>query len=223
MIFFEAGSKLTLISFFASSIGGGIYFLKDNIFFVGNTMIDTLISQIKKLKKPNFYNELKLKEKQYIVLTVHRPSNVDEINILNNIISFIDSNCNNHPIIFPIHPRTLKNYKQLSIKTKNIYIVDPLSYHEFNYLVKNSKCVITDSGGITEEATFMNIPCITLRDNTERPETVEIGTNLLVGNDVDKLKIALLDLFDNKWKKGKIPYLWDGNTSKRIVEILLRL
>ncbi len=194
---------------------------KENIFFVGNTMIDTLNNNIKKFKKPLIFDKIKLSKKQYLILTLHRPSNVDEIKTLFNLLELIDKNSENLPIIFPIHPRTKSTFNKNNFLFKNIVTIDPLSYLEFNYLVKNSKCVITDSGGITEETTVMNIPCITLRDTTERPETVLYGTNVLVGNNYKKLINSLKNLFLNNWKKGIIPELWDGKSSERIIKNLL--
>ena len=124
------------------------------------------------------------------------------------------------PLIFPVHPRTAKILHSLGIDYDQLYTVEPLAYLEFNYLVENSLAVITDSGGITEETTVMGIPCITLRNNTERPETVHLGTNELIGTDPKAIKPALDKLFAGKWKKGAVPEKWDGNTAKRIVDIL---
>ena len=122
-----------------------------------------------------------------------------------------------------MHPRTKKMFDKLNINSKNLFVVPPLAYLEFNYLVRNSIAVITDSGGITEETTFMKIPCITLRDSTERPETVFIGTNELIGTDLNQICPTIKKLLSKNWKKGRIPKYWDGRTSKRIVEILLKL
>ena len=133
----------------------------------------------------------------------------------------IINSANGLPIIFPVHPRTAKNLKDIGIAANNLYLVEPLSYLEFNYLVKYAKAVITDSGGITEETTVMGVPCITLRDNTERPETVTIGTNELIGTNPSAIAPYMDILFSDKWKKGGIPELWDGKTSQRIVEIIL--
>ncbi|MBR2887383.1 MAG: UDP-N-acetylglucosamine 2-epimerase, partial [Bacteroidales bacterium] len=124
------------------------------------------------------------------------------------------------PIVFPMHPRTAKIFSDLNISAPNLHIIPPQGYLEFNYLVKNSLAVITDSGGITEETTVMHIPCLTLRDNTERPETCEIGTNMLVGTNPQNIAPAIQKLFDGKWQKGLVPPLWDGKASERIVEIL---
>lgn len=196
---------------------------KEQIFYVGNTMIDTLFKQMKNFTKPRVYRELKLEQKKYLVMTMHRPANVDEIDKLREFLITIEENVNNRKVIFPVHPRTGKILKEMDIDFKSIITISPLSYLEFNYLVKNSMAVITDSGGITEEATVMGIPCMTLRDNTERPETITEGTNELIGTDPVKLIPALETLFTGKWKRGTIPYLWDGKTSERIVEQLLEI
>ena len=196
---------------------------KNNIFFVGNTMIDTLLENESNFKMPYFYKKEDLKKNNYLVLTMHRPSNVDELNSLKGFLNTIDDYSRNIPVIFPTHPRTSKILKNAGLEFKSIINVEPMSYLEFNFLVKNSKCVITDSGGITEETTVMGIPCMTLRDNTERPETITIGTNELVGRNLINLKNGLDKLFNGNWKSGTIPDLWDGNASMRIVNILLKL
>lgn len=192
----------------------------EKIFFVGNVMIDTLLANRHRFQEPNFFNKLDLQNGNYLVLTMHRPANVDEAEKLKALMHEIVNNVKNLPIIFPIHPRTAKIFNELGIQAPNLKIVDPLGYLEFNYLVENSKCVITDSGGITEETTVMGIPCITLRDNTERPETVEIGTNELIGTDPAAIKPALDKLFAGEWKKGSIPELWDGKAAARVVKNL---
>jgi UDP-N-acetylglucosamine 2-epimerase (non-hydrolysing) len=196
---------------------------EENIFFVGNTMIDTLIANYKRLQKPTIFNDLCLEQKKYIVLTMHRPKNVDEESKLAAFLEEIINSSNNLPIIFPVHPRTKNIISKLNIDFKNIHFIEPLGYLEFNYLVKNSFCVITDSGGITEETTYMKVPCLTLRDNTERPETITLGTNELVGTDPKNINKSLSRIFAGKWKKGKIPKFWDGKTSERIVTHLLTL
>jgi UDP-N-acetylglucosamine 2-epimerase (non-hydrolysing) len=126
----------------------------------------------------------------------------------------------NLKLIFPVHPRTRKVLSQIELNTDRLYLIEPLGYLEFNYLVKNAKGVVTDSGGITEETTVLGIPCITLRTSTERPETVEIGTNELIGNNPETLKPYLEKLLSGNWKQGGIPEKWDGNAAERIVEIL---
>lgn len=196
---------------------------EEKIFFVGNTMIDTLLKNLNNLKQPHVWNNLNLKPKQYFVLTLHRPSNVDETIHLQQLIALICELSKGLPIVFPVHPRTKKMLDASNIKNNNLHFIEPLGYLEFNYLVKNALAVLTDSGGITEETTVMNVPCLTFRDNTERPETCEIGTNKLVGSDTEKIRKAFSVLFEGLWKQGQTPALWDGKTSERIVDILLRL
>ena len=194
-----------------------------NLFFVGNVMIDTLLANRNRFVEPAVYDELKLQPQQYLALTIHRPANVDEAEKLRRLMNEIVNNVQGLPIVFPIHPRTAKIFKELGIEAPNLYIVEPMGYLEFNYLVERAKAVVTDSGGITEETTVMGVPCITLRDNTERPETCTIGTNELIGTNPENIKPALDKLFAGQWKKGGIPPLWDGHAAERIVDILLTL
>jgi len=193
------------------------------IYYVGNTMIDTLLKQKPRFMQPAVWKELDLKKENYIVMTLHRPANVDEEEKLVGLISEIITHSDNLPLVFPVHPRTAKIIEKLGIKHNRLHMVEPLSYLEFNYLVENAKAVITDSGGITEETTVMGIPCMTLRDNTERPETITEGTNELLGTDPKAIAPAMQKLLSGNWKKGSIPKLWDGNTAERIVDILLDL
>ena len=204
--------------------------VKQRVWYVGNVMIDTLLANRSRFCKPGVYDTLELQEKQYVVMTMHRPANVDEEAHLKALMEQIITNVHGLPIIFPIHPRTAKifynlwgNEEQVKALFPNLHIVDPMGYLEFNYLVERAKVVVTDSGGITEETTVMGVPCITLRDNTERPETCTVGTNELIGTDPAAVKPALDLLFSGEWKKGAIPALWDGHTAERIVEILLGL
>lgn len=196
---------------------------ENHIFFVGNVMIDTLLCNMQRFTKPDFFNMLDLKEKNYLVMTLHRPANVDQVGKLRNIITRVIENSRGLPIIFPMHPRTAKIFLDNTIIAPNLHVVQPLGYLDFNYLVQHCKAVITDSGGITEETTVMNIPCLTLRDNTERPETVNIGTNELVGTNPSNIMRALDKLFENQWKQGCIPPLWDGNAAERIVAHILEI
>jgi UDP-N-acetylglucosamine 2-epimerase (non-hydrolysing) len=195
---------------------------KDRIFFVGNVMIDSLLKNQDKFREPSFWSALKLQKTKYFVLTLHRPSNVDDLNSLEQILTAIDSTVQNS-VVFPVHPRTRKQVEKLNQNFSNIKLVDPQPYLEFNYLVSHAKGVLTDSGGITEETTVLGIPCVTLRSNTERPETVVFGSNELVGNDLEKLKSCILQIEQNNWKTSTIPELWDGHTAKRIVNKLIEL
>lgn len=198
--------------------------IQDNrIHFVGNTMIDTLLLHKPFFIQPDIWEKASLKKEAYFVLTLHRPANVDDEVKLKQLIDAIVKNAENLPIVFPVHPRTAKKMNSLGIKYENLFLVEPLSYLEFNYLVQHAKAVITDSGGITEETTVLKIPCITLRDNTERPETVIIGTNELIGTNPNAIAPALQKLFAGNWKKGEVPEKWDGKAGERIVEIINRL
>jgi UDP-N-acetylglucosamine 2-epimerase (non-hydrolysing) len=194
---------------------------EEQIFFVGNTMIDTLLKNRNRFIKPPVWEDLQLEEGKYIVMTLHRPANVDEEGKLKKLLREIIDNSHGLPLIFPVHPRTAKILEHLEIKDPKLHTIDPLGYLEFNYLVEHAKAVVTDSGGITEETTVMGIPCMTLRDNTERPETITIGTNELIGTNPKAIKPAMEKLFSGEWKKGEIPELWDGKTAERIVEALL--
>jgi len=195
----------------------------DRIFYVGNTMIDTLLKHRPRFQKPVVWDEVGLEEGNYIVMTLHRPSNVDEEEILKSLMDEIVANTKDLPLVFPVHPRTAKIMKNLGISYERLHMVEPLGYLEFNYLVERSKAVITDSGGITEETTVMGIPCMTLRNSTERPETITTGTNELLGVNPEAIKPALEKLFAGEWKEGGIPAMWDGKTSGRIVGHLVEI
>jgi len=198
---------------------------QSRIFFVGNTMIDTLLVNMDRLCPPEFWSHLNLAPGKYIVLTLHRPSNVDSGDQFTRMLDAVIEGANGVPVIFPVHPRTSKMLENVINVPDNLKFVDPQPYLEFNFLVKNSFAVITDSGGVTEEATVMGIPCLTLRDTTERPETVTVGTNELIGTDPANLAPALAKLFAGKWKRGGIPEKWDGQAGQRIVsaiEMLVR-
>ncbi len=195
----------------------------DQIFFVGNTMIDTLLKQLPRLRQPACWESLALQPGQYMVITLHRPANVDGEQQLLRLLSAIADGARGLPVIFPVHPRTAKNLRDMGNTLPSMHYVDPFGYLEFNYLVKHAKGVITDSGGITEETTVLGVPCLTLRDNTERPETITIGTNELIGTDPSKLPPALARLMAGQWKKGTIPPKWDGKAAERIVEHLERV
>ena len=200
------------------------------VWHVGNVMIDTLLANRARFRKPDVWDELGLKDKEFVVMTMHRPANVDEENHLRAMMEQIIDNVHGLPVIFPIHPRTAKLFyglwgdeAELAKRLPNLHIVEPMGYLEFNYLVERAKAVVTDSGGITEETTVMGVPCITLRDNTERPETCTVGTNELIGTNPAAIKPALDKLFAGEWKKGAIPELWDGHAAERIISVLADL
>ena len=193
---------------------------EERIFFVGNTMIDTLLAQRPNFRKPAVWDELELHDKEYLVMTLHRPANVDEEEKLKELMDEIVTHSRDLPLIFPVHPRTAKILKSMGIGHPRLHMTEPLSYQEFNYLVERSRALLTDSGGITEETTVMGVPCMTLRDNTERPETITQGTNELLGTDPQAIKPAMEKLFSGKWKTGQIPEKWDGHTAERIVAVL---
>jgi UDP-N-acetylglucosamine 2-epimerase (non-hydrolysing) len=190
--------------------------IQDNqIFFVGNTMIDTLLLRLPQARKPGLWDVHGLKSSRYLVLTLHRPSNVDDIKKLTSLIEVIDSA--NMPVVFPVHPRTQKNFSLLPAIPRNVIPTDPMSYLEFIYLLKNARGVVTDSGGVQEETTVLGVPCITLRNSTERPETVTIGTNEMIGDKPQELAKSLVKLTSGNWKQGGIPEFWDGKSAVRII------
>lgn len=199
---------------------------KDKIALVGNVMIDTLLYSSEKIKASTILDEIGIEEKSYATLTMHRPSNTDDIHALSKILDALEQIQTNIPIIFPIHPRTEKMIKTFGLEErvnnmKNLKLLAPLGYFDFGKLIVDSKFVITDSGGIQEETTVYGIPCITIRKNTERPITITEGTNLLVGNDTMSIVNAADKILNGQWKKGNIPQFWDGKTAERIVDFLI--
>ncbi len=196
---------------------------KENIFFVGNVMIDTLLQNLTRIKKPLFWNDINLVPKEYYLLTLHRPSNVDESSLFIELLKQITEHAAGVPIIFPVHPRTQHILAQTKNVFKNLHFVEPQGYLNFIYLLKNCKAILTDSGGITEEASILNVPCITFRDSTERPETYVLGTNILVGNNKKKISDAFQKLKNNRWKNTESIPLWDGKASERTISHLLKI
>ena len=207
---------------------------ENRIFFVGNVMIDSLLKN-KELAKSQIKKFNKLKKTDYALLTLHRPSNVDNLKTFQDIFEALITISKKIPIVFPAHPRTQKMIKEFGFKDlfrnnlasnlsprKGICLIPPMSYLEFLSLMDSAKFVLTDSGGIQEETTVLGIPCLTLRENTERPITHREGTNTLVGTDKDKITRKAFDILNGKIKHGKIPELWDGKASQRIVKIILR-
>lgn len=207
---------------------------ENKIHLVGNVMIDTLLKS-KELANSKIKKFNKLKKEDYGLLTLHRPSNVDNKRIIHEIFEALTEISKKIPIIFAAHPRTKKMIKEFGLsyyfqktlnfdlpRIKGIYIIPPLSYLEFLYLMDSAKLVLTDSGGIQEETTVLGIPCLTLRENTERPITIKEGTNILVGSNKDKIIKESFTILNDKGKTGKIPEFWDGKASQRILNILLK-
>ena len=190
------------------------------IHFVGNTMIDTLLAHRHRFRLPSFWSEHGLHAGRYFVLTLHRPSNVDEPAALRAALHAIADGAGGMPVIFAVHPRTAKVLAAAGGAPPSILVVDPQPYLEFNYLVEHACAVVTDSGGITEEATVLGVPCMTLRTTTERPETIELGTNELLGTDLLRLRDAMARVRSGSWKRGAVPPRWDGRAGERIVAVL---
>lgn len=198
---------------------------RGKIYFVGNVMIDTLVYCLKKIKNANLPFP-DIKENEYAVITLHRPSNVDDPNSLGRILDVFYSLSKRLKLVIPLHPRTSRNIKTFGLEEKlnristNSIVTGPIGYLEMLRLNKTAKLVITDSGGLQEETTYLGVPCITMRENTERPSTIEIGTNMLVGNNLNALLNNVEKILSGDFKKGKIPPLWDGRAAERIVDIL---
>ncbi|GAB4381706.1 MAG: UDP-N-acetylglucosamine 2-epimerase (non-hydrolyzing) [Calditrichia bacterium] len=198
------------------------------IHFVGNVMIDSLTYFLQKADESSILDELNLRKGEYALVTLHRPSNVDEAESFIRILDAFEIIQKEIPIVFPIHPRTEKNIERFGLKEKvkslkNLHLLPPIGYIDFMRLEKDCKFVMTDSGGIQEETTYLGIPCLTLRENTERPVTVELGTNEIVHNDPEKIVTNAKKILSDQWKKGTIPPLWDGKAAERIVEIIRKV
>lgn len=196
--------------------------IADHVHFVGNVMIDTLLEHKNRFSKPVFFDQNELSSKSYIILTLHRPSNVDHRPTLMGLLNGIDELSEGRTVVFPIHPRTKSILETQDYRFKNILFVEPQGYLNFMFLVTHSFAVITDSGGLSEETTVLGVPCFTMRETTERPETELIGTNILVGNNLEKLSNAFKKLVKSGMQKWKVPDLWDGHASERIVDLLLQ-
>ena len=196
------------------------------IHFVGNVMIDTLLNNKSKANKSNILDQLNLNGDGYVVLTLHRPVNVDNSITFGRILDALEVIQNDMPIIFPIHPRTRRNVASFHLGNRleelpNLRLIDPLGYLDFLKLMISARLVLTDSGGIQEETTILKVPCLTLRENTERPITAEIGSNQIVGTDPDKISQAYRQAINGSWREPQIPPLWDGCAAERIVKTLL--
>ncbi len=200
---------------------------KEKIFFVGNVMIDTLLKHREMARGLGLIGRMGLKAGGYAVLTMHRPSNVDDPAVLGGLMEAILEIADQIPVIFPIHPRTRKMleasgfHSKFKIQNSKLKFVEPLGYLEFLHLTMHSRMVLTDSGGLQEETTVLGIPCITLRNNTERPITCEVGTNFLVGNRPEKVLECARKILGGETPKGRIPEKWDGKAAQRIVRVLV--
>ncbi len=197
----------------------------DNIHFVGNTMIDSLVEFAPQVAENKILEEYQLESQNYVLMTMHRPSNVDEKEGLLTLIEIIKSITKNLKLVFPIHPRTIAKLKQFALwqeieNLQNLIFSEPMDYFSFQHLTANCKFVVTDSGGIQEETTFLQIPCLTLRNNTERPSTVSIGSNVLVPYNIADVNKYIAQIMNGAFKKGEIPPLWDGKSTERILTVL---
>jgi UDP-N-acetylglucosamine 2-epimerase (non-hydrolysing) len=215
--------------FFTTSIYANQHLLREGknerqVHLVGNTMIDSLVRNRERFTAPAVFDKKNLTAGDYYLMTLHRPSNVDDAAVLQSLLEQIIQAIGNMPLVFPVHPRTRKKLEELDFQwPPSILLCDPLRYLEFLYLVQHARAVITDSGGIQEETTYLGVPCLTLRANTERPETIHQGTNLLIGDDMGLLNRSLAQIEQRAWKKGSIPDYWDGKAGERIVERLVQL
>jgi UDP-N-acetylglucosamine 2-epimerase (non-hydrolysing) len=197
-------------------------------YHVGNTMIDTLVKHEIDIDKSQIINDLCLFEKEYILCTFHRPSNVDDKEQLVKLVILLNALSKQKKVIVPLHPRTTKMLKEHGMyeelmQNNNVIITAPIGYFEFQKLIKHCLVVITDSGGIQEETTFRQVPCLTLRENTERPVTISEGTNTLIKFDNQLIMSYIVSILEGTYKKGKIPMFWDGHTTERIFEVLRQI
>jgi UDP-N-acetylglucosamine 2-epimerase (non-hydrolysing) len=199
---------------------------EEKIFLVGNVMIDSLNGHLARARRKPILSQFNLVEREFAVITLHRPSNVDNSLVLSGLLEVFNDIQRRIQLVFPAHPRTVKNIEKFNLKDKvrgmeNLKIISPLGYLDFLALMDKSKFVLTDSGGLQEETTVLKVPCLTLRQNTERPVTIRVGTNILVGLNLKKIISEANNILDGNIKKGQIPPLWDGQTSRRIVDTLL--
>ena len=198
----------------------------ERIHMVGNVMIDTLLRHLDRARKMNAFQQFGVKPRQYVVLTLHRPSNVDDRDRLASIMRVVHDISRELPVILPLHPRTKSRLEQFGFNSQpelNGYIpVEPLGYHSMLGLMESARLIMTDSGGIQEETTALRVPCLTLRENTERPVTVEIGSNRLVGPQADEILQAVQEILDGPARIGHVPEYWDGRAAVRIATVLER-
>lgn len=198
----------------------------EKIFLVGNVMIDTLLKNKARADESDILDKLGLQAGEYAALTLHRPANVDDPIVFGRLLDALEVIQKDIPIVFPIHPRTQKNLDSLGLKTRiegmaNLRLIPPAGYLDFLKLMSSAKVVLTDSGGIQEEITILKVPCLTLRDSTERPVTVDVGSNRIVGTDPEVILAAYRDIVDGHQGQPQIPPLWDGQAAERIADILI--
>jgi UDP-N-acetylglucosamine 2-epimerase (non-hydrolysing) len=199
----------------------------DKMKMVGNTMIDTLVEFSPQIEKSEILTKLNLEPQKFVLCTIHRPATVDYEAGLHKLIALIETVTKKYKAVFPIHPRTVNNLKKFGLyetltKNKNLITTEPLDYFAFQKLIKYCKFIVTDSGGIQEESTFLQVPCLTLRGNTERPVTCTIGTNTLVPFEITEIEKYILQIENGTYKKGQIPDLWDGHATERIFSALAK-
>ncbi len=204
-------------------------FASEKIFFTGNCMIDTFLHFREKAAATSTFRELGLQAKNYLLVTLHRPSNVDTAEGLEAVVQMLETACREVPVVFPLHPRTRISLEKFGLKKrleslKNLQLLEPQGYLEFLNLLENAALAVTDSGGVQDETTFLRVPCLTLRTTTERPVTIESGTNeLMPAPDPDIFFRKVRQAIEGQWKKGVVPPLWDGQSARRIAEILVNL
>ena len=196
----------------------------EKIFYTGNIMIDSLVSNLEVAQRSDILERLSLEENNYVTMTMHRPANVDDRGSLGALMDGIAKIGEQMPVVFPCHPRTARRMEEFGMagseNGKGLRLIEPLGYLDFLKLQSKSRLVLTDSGGIQEETTYLGIPCLTMRENTERPATVDIGTNVICGTKPEVITEAVLKVIEGGGKKGSVPELWDGRTAGRIVDIL---
>jgi len=219
--------------FFITEQSGINHLLKERkaesqLYFVGNTMIDTMVAYAKKINSSQICNQLNLTKEQFVLMTIHRPATVDRIDELTKLLILLEDLSSRYKIVFPVHPRTINNLVKFNLYVRfqaipNIVITEPLDYFSFQKLIADCKFILTDSGGIQEESTFLEKPCITLRPNTERPSTVELGSNTLLPFEINLIKVIIEKIENNTYKKGQFPPLWDGKATQRIMAVINQL
>jgi len=200
----------------------------NKVHFVGNTMIDTMVAFEEGIEGSAVMETYDVAPLKYILMTMHRPATVDDEKELTKLFELMEHVTKTYKLVFPMHPRTMKNIEKFGLQDRleaidGLVITEPMDYFSFQKLVKYAKLILTDSGGIQEESTFRQVPCLTLRPNTERPSTITIGSNELITFDIELIKSKLSDIEEGRFKEGKVPPLWDGKATERIVEVLNRV